>query len=174
MQARAFQVARRNTPVAQMPFVSQVPLAWQRKRERICLPIDSHLSKFQKNQFSCQLLFPFKIRFCGGFFRVLEYNPFDVSLARMFHESLTTTTGMVVLPCVLGFRSLQRTIQVCLGTKTLRLPGGTTIYFALAALRSVPQAGSRFRGLVTPIHKTSGLDSPRGVEVDCTRYRKLL
>jgi hypothetical protein len=37
------------------------------------------------------------------------------------------------------------------------LPGGTAILFALAALRSVPQAGSQFRGLVTAIHKISGL-----------------
>jgi hypothetical protein len=29
-QAKAFRIARGNTPVAQMPFVSQVPLAWQR------------------------------------------------------------------------------------------------------------------------------------------------
>ncbi|MCG6943996.1 MAG: hypothetical protein LJE87_01490 [Deltaproteobacteria bacterium] len=35
---------------------------------------------------------------------------------------------MVVLPGVLGFRSLRRTVQVRLGTNTLRLPGGTTIF----------------------------------------------
>ncbi len=38
-----------------------------------------------------------------------------------------------------------------------RLPGGTPIFFALAALRSVPQAGSQFRGLATAIHEISGL-----------------
>ncbi|MGB6380612.1 MAG: hypothetical protein WBG51_05515, partial [Syntrophobacteria bacterium] len=37
------------------------------------------------------------------------------------------------------------------------LPGGTPIFFALAALRSVPQAGSQFRGLATAIHEISGL-----------------
>ncbi|MGB6376546.1 MAG: hypothetical protein WBG24_07470, partial [Syntrophobacteria bacterium] len=42
-------------------------------------------------------------------------------------------------------------------TNTLRLPGGTPILFALAALRSVPQAGSQFRGLATAIHEISGL-----------------
>jgi hypothetical protein len=31
MQAKAFPVARGDTSVAQMPFVSQVPLAWQGK-----------------------------------------------------------------------------------------------------------------------------------------------
>ena len=31
------------------------------------------------------------------------------------------------------------------------------IFFALAALRSVPQAGSQFRGLATAIHEISGL-----------------
>ena len=38
-----------------------------------------------------------------------------------------------------------------------RLPGGTPILFALAALRSVPQAGSQFRGLATAIHEISRL-----------------
>ena len=37
---------------------------------------------------------------------------------------------------------------------------GTPILFALAALRSVPQAGSQFHGLATAIHKTSGLIHP--------------
>ncbi|MDH3554815.1 MAG: hypothetical protein OEV18_05675 [Deltaproteobacteria bacterium] len=64
---------------------------------------------------------------------------------------------MAVLPGVLGCRPLRRTIQVRLGTNTLRLPGGTPIFFALAALRSVPQAGSQFRGLATAIHEISGL-----------------
>jgi hypothetical protein len=31
------------------------------------------------------------------------------------------------------------------------------IFFALAALRSVPQAGSQFHGLATPIGELSGL-----------------
>ena len=75
----------------------------------------------------------------------------------MFHESITATTDMVVLPGVLRCRILRRTVKVRLGTNSLRLPGGTPILFALAPLRSVPQAGSQFRGLVTPIHKTSGL-----------------
>ncbi|MEJ2235611.1 MAG: hypothetical protein P8X67_16985 [Syntrophobacterales bacterium] len=35
---------------------------------------------------------------------------------------------MAVLPGVLGCRSLRRTVQVRLGTHTLRLPGGTSIY----------------------------------------------
>ena len=35
---------------------------------------------------------------------------------------------MVVLPGVLGSLPLRRTIQVRLGTNTLRLPGGTTIF----------------------------------------------
>ena len=34
---------------------------------------------------------------------------------------------------------------------------GTPIFFALAPLRSVPQAGSQFRGLATAIHEISGL-----------------
>jgi hypothetical protein len=39
-----------------------------------------------------------------------------------------------------------------------RLPGGTPILFALAPLRSVPQAGSQLRGLATAIHEISGLE----------------
>jgi hypothetical protein len=65
---------------------------------------------------------------------------------------------MAALPGVLGCRALQRTVQVRFGPNTLRLPGGTSIYFALAALRSVPQAGSQFHGLATAIHETSGLE----------------
>jgi hypothetical protein len=48
--------------------------------------------------------------------------------AWMFHESLAATTDMVILPGVLGCRPLRRTVQVRLGTNTLRLPGGTTIF----------------------------------------------
>ncbi len=65
---------------------------------------------------------------------------------------------MAALPDVLGCRLLRRTVQVRLGTNTLWLPGGTPIFFALAALRSVPQAGSQFRDLATAIHAISGLD----------------
>jgi len=68
---------------------------------------------------------------------------------------------MTVLPGVLGCRPLRRTVQVRLGTNPAvprdELPGGTPIFFALAALRSVPQAGSQFRGLATAIHERSGL-----------------
>src|SRR6056300_1436232 len=77
--------------------------------------------------------------------------------ARIFHKSLAATTYMAVLPGVLGCRPLRRTVQVRLGTNTLRLPGGKSIFFALATLRSVPQAGSQFRDLATAIHEISGL-----------------
>jgi hypothetical protein len=53
-------------------------------------------------------------------------------LARIFHESLTATTDMVVLPGVLGCRHLRRTVQVRLGTNPAvprdELPGGTPIF----------------------------------------------
>jgi hypothetical protein len=49
-------------------------------------------------------------------------------LARMFHESPAATTDMAVLPGVLGCRHLRRTVQVRLGTNTLRLPSGTSIF----------------------------------------------
>ena len=49
-------------------------------------------------------------------------------LARIFHESLAAITDMVVLLGVLGCRSLRPTVQVRLGTNTLRLPGGTPIF----------------------------------------------
>ncbi|MGB6279516.1 MAG: hypothetical protein WBG91_04825 [Syntrophobacteria bacterium] len=35
---------------------------------------------------------------------------------------------MAVLPGVLGYRPLRRTVQVRLGTNILRLPGGTSIF----------------------------------------------
>jgi hypothetical protein len=83
------------------------------------------------------------------------------SLARIFHELLAATTDMAVLPGVLGCRPLRRTVQVRLGTNPAiprdELPGGTPILFALAALRSVPQAGSQLRGLATAVHEISGL-----------------
>ncbi len=50
------------------------------------------------------------------------------SLARIFHELLAATTDMAVLPGVLGCQPLRRTVQVRLGTNTLWLPGGTTIF----------------------------------------------
>ncbi len=46
----------------------------------------------------------------------------------MFHESITATTDMVVLPGVLRCRILRRTVKVRLGTNSLRLPGGTPIF----------------------------------------------
>ena len=45
----------------------------------------------------------------------------------MFHESLAATVEMAVLPGVLECRTLRRTVQVRLGSNTLRLPGGTPI-----------------------------------------------
>ncbi|MDH3949493.1 MAG: hypothetical protein OEV11_00525 [Deltaproteobacteria bacterium] len=54
--------------------------------------------------------------------------PLPPPLARIFHESLAATTDMAVLPGVLGCRYLRRTVQVRLGTNTLRLPGGTPIF----------------------------------------------
>jgi hypothetical protein len=49
-------------------------------------------------------------------------------LAQKFHESLAATLDMAVLPGVLGCWPLRRTVQVRLGTNTLRLPGGTPIF----------------------------------------------
>ncbi|MCG6945182.1 MAG: hypothetical protein LJE87_07525 [Deltaproteobacteria bacterium] len=46
----------------------------------------------------------------------------------MFHELLAATTDMAVLPGVLGCRTLRRTVQVRLGSNTLRFPGGTSIF----------------------------------------------
>ena len=40
----------------------------------------------------------------------------DGAVARMFRESLITTTAMDVLPCVFGCRSRRRAIQVWFGT----------------------------------------------------------
>ncbi len=57
-------------------------------------------------------------------FRVFHFSP----PTRMFHEYLAATLDLAVLPGVLGCRPLRRTVQVRLGTNTLRLPGGTPIF----------------------------------------------
>jgi len=62
-------------------------------------------------------------------------------VAWIFHESLAATTDMAVLPGVLGYWPLRRTVQVRLGATTLRLPGGTPVLC----------------GLATAIHEISGL-----------------
>jgi hypothetical protein len=46
----------------------------------------------------------------------------------MYHESLAATVDMFVLPGVLACGTLRRTVQVRLGSNTLRLPGGTSIF----------------------------------------------
>ncbi len=48
---------------------------------------------------------------------------------------------MVVLPGVLGCRTLRRTVEVRLGTNTLRLPGGTPI-FAVSRQQFMKYSGS--------------------------------
>ena len=60
--------------------------------------------------------------------RVPRYFYQDWELARIFHESLAATVDMAVLPGVLGCHTLLRTVQVRLGSHTLRLPGGTPIF----------------------------------------------
>jgi hypothetical protein len=93
-----------------------------------------------------------------------KFIEFQKNLARIFHGSLAATTDMAVLPDVLGCRPLRRTVQVRPGPNPAvprdELPGGTPILFALAALRSVPQAGSQFRDLATAIHEIYGLVLP--------------
>ena len=46
----------------------------------------------------------------------------------MINELATPSMDMSVLPGVLGPRTLRRTVQVRLGFKPLRLPGGTSIF----------------------------------------------
>jgi hypothetical protein len=46
----------------------------------------------------------------------------------MINELATPSMDMSVLPGVLGPRTLRRTVQVRLGFKPLRLPGGTLIF----------------------------------------------
>ena len=57
-----------------------------------------------------------------------EIAPHFCTLARIFHELLATTTDMAILPGVLARRTLRRTVQVRLGSNSLRLPGGTSIF----------------------------------------------
>jgi hypothetical protein len=55
-------------------------------------------------------------------------NDISCSLARIVHESATTTADKDVLPGVLGSSILRRTIKVRLGYEILRLPSGTPIF----------------------------------------------
>ncbi|MDH3929134.1 MAG: hypothetical protein WBF55_15815 [Syntrophobacteria bacterium] len=60
--------------------------------------------------------------------------------ARIIHESAAPTVDMTVLPGVLGYRPLRRTVQVRLRPNTLRLPGGTPI-FAISRHRFMNNPG---------------------------------
>jgi hypothetical protein len=51
-----------------------------------------------------------------------------IDLARIFHEWSIATPDMGILPGVLGFCTMQRTVQVRLGRKTLRLADGKPIF----------------------------------------------
>ena len=76
--------------------------------------------------------------------------------AQVFHESRDAPVDLAVLHatlgCSFGFasrdlpRDRQDTVQVRIGTNTLRLPGGTPILFALGPLRSGPTSLGRIRG----------------------------
>ena len=94
----------------------------------------------------------------------------------LFHDSPATNADMALLPDVLGcsfdrlrtgslydvpFRYASEPTPcgcpVARPPRLARMAGGTPIFFALAALRSVPLAGSQFRGLATAIREISGL-----------------
>jgi len=75
----------------------------------------------------------------------------------MFHESLTTTTDMAVLPSVLGCRPLRRTIQVRLETNPAVRRDGCPVARPPRLARMAGRQ-AHLRGLVTPIHETSGLE----------------
>ena len=59
---------------------------------------------------------------------------------------VTATTDMAVLPGVLAYRSLRRTVQVRLGTNTLRLPGGTSIFVVSRQEFLKPPGYQRLKG----------------------------
>ena len=59
---------------------------------------------------------------------------------RMFNKTPAATADMAVLPGVLGCRILRRTVQVRLGSNSLRFPGGTAI-FAVSRRHFVKYAG---------------------------------
>jgi hypothetical protein len=62
---------------------------------------------------------------------------------------------MAVLPGVLGCRPLRRTVQVRLGTDTLRLPGGTPI-FAVSRQQFMKYPGWRCRQIWSKSKKYIG------------------
>jgi len=89
---------------------------------------------------------------------------YPFSLARIFHELLAATTDLAVLPGVLWCRPLRRTVQVRLGTNTLRLLGTRR-----KRLRCAWHA--HLCGLATPIHEIFGLGLFQG---DCTNLQYCL
>ena len=88
-------------------------------------PYESEKVIFIPDPFSTHLLY-FIIKTENISF--IEELPRLVDLARIFHESLPATVNMAILPRVLGCRTLRRTVQVRLGSNTLRLAGGTSIF----------------------------------------------
>jgi hypothetical protein len=78
-------------------------------------------------------------------------------LARIFHESPAAAADLVVLPGVLGCRTMRRTNQVRLRSNTLWLPGTRRKRLRCAW-------PTHLHGLATAIHEISGL---------VLRYQKL-
>ena len=64
----------------------------------------------------------------GDVHKIISFFPKHSILAWIIHELATPTVDMNALPGVLGPRTLRRTVQVRLGFKPLRLPGGTFIF----------------------------------------------
>jgi hypothetical protein len=66
----------------------------------------------------------------------------------MFHELPAATVDLAVLPGVLECRTLRRTVQVRLGSNTLRLPGGKAIFtVSRRQFMKYPGLSSMQRGL---------------------------
>ena len=77
-------------------------------------------------------------------------------LARIFSELPAATADMRVLPGVLGYRTLRRTVQVRLGSNPLRLPGTRRKRLRCAW-------HTLLHGLATPIREISGLGMKVGL-----------
>ena len=94
-----------------------------------------------------------------SFGRLRTSSPCDVPLKLPAARLVDETCRRAQVESLRGMRSLEH-FQVRLGTNPAatrdELLGGTPIFFALAALRLAPHAGSQFRGLATAINEISG------------------
>ena len=142
-------------------------LRFLHRQEEECLPFNMHgnispslFKALHCLERDCQKLSHFLLRFSqsltnpGKLFSIHGLSP--VCLTQIFHELPAATVYLTVLPCVLGRRILRRTVQVRLGSNSLRLT----------------RWHSHLHALATAIHETSGLALSYHIVVECEVFHR--